>query len=72
MFASKFKFQQLNYNSFFTSWTSKFLLQWSATWGQCYKTFYRGNLPPFDGIADILFYKTSLLHKIVKIQIEWL
>ncbi len=29
--------------------------------GQCYKTFYRGNLPPFHGHNIILCYKTLLL-----------
>jgi hypothetical protein len=29
-------------------------------WGQCYKTFYRGNLLPFHGNTGILFYKATL------------
>jgi hypothetical protein len=28
--------------------------------GQCYKTFYRGNLPPFHGNTVILCYKAIL------------
>jgi hypothetical protein len=28
--------------------------------GQCYKTFYRGNLPPFHGHTVILCYKATL------------
>ncbi len=30
------------------------------TWGQCYKTFYRGNLLPFHGNTIILCYKAIL------------
>jgi hypothetical protein len=30
------------------------------TWGQCYKTFYSGNLLPFHGITIILCYKAIL------------
>ncbi len=32
-----------------------------ATWAQCYKTLYRGNLPPFYGHTIILCYKTLVL-----------
>ncbi len=42
------------------------------TKGQCYETFYHGNLPPFDGIAVILCYKTSLSIIITVNTIEWL
>jgi hypothetical protein len=31
------------------------------TWGQCYKTFYRSNLPPFLGNTIILCYKANYL-----------
>jgi hypothetical protein len=34
------------------------------TWGQCYKTFYRGNLPPFHGNTVILCYKAILPWKL--------
>jgi hypothetical protein len=30
------------------------------SWGKCYKTFYRGNLPPFHGNIVILYYKAIL------------
>jgi hypothetical protein len=29
-------------------------------WGQCYKTFHHGNLPPFHGNSIILCYKDML------------
>jgi hypothetical protein len=32
----------------------------TETWGQCYKNFYHGNLPPFHNNAAILCYKTML------------
>ena len=31
------------------------------SWGQCYKSFYRSNLPPFQGNPIILCYK-AILH----------
>jgi hypothetical protein len=37
----------------------------SDTRGQCYKTFYRGNLPPFHGNTIILCYKAILLWKLL-------
>jgi hypothetical protein len=33
-------------------------------WGQCYKNFYRGNLPPFHGNTIILCYKAILPMKL--------
>ncbi len=32
----------------------------TATWAQCYKTFYRGNLLPFHGHTITLCYKVTL------------
>ncbi len=36
----------------------------AGTRGQCYKTFYRSNLPPFHGNTVILCYKAILPWKL--------
>jgi hypothetical protein len=35
-----------------------------AAWGQCYKSFHRGNVPPFHGNPVILYYKAMLPWKL--------
>ncbi len=49
-------------SSFFaaTLWTKMKKLYSIGTRGQCYKTFYRGNLLPFHGNTIILCYKAIL------------
>ncbi len=36
----------------------------AATWDQCYKTFYCGNLPPFHGNTVILCFKARVPWKL--------
>jgi hypothetical protein len=48
--------------------TGNGIFPWNSkeTWGQGYKTFYRGNLPPFHGNTVILCYKAILPWKLLR------
>jgi hypothetical protein len=41
----------------------------TETWGQCYKNFYHGNLPPFHYNTVILCYKAIYIS--LEITLEW-
>ena len=48
-----------------TFFVSKMKFLYFLSWGQCYKYFYRSNLPPFHGNTAILCLKTILPWKLL-------
>ncbi len=54
-----YKLEQQQYHGMAVNYGGKIFYN-IGSWGQCYKTLYHGNLPPFHGNTVVLRYKAIL------------